>query len=147
MSETMIDLWVPGEPSPGGSKRPFRNKHTGKIALVDAGGERTKNWRESVKVAAMQDGRYLEGPIWLRVIFKMPRPKCHYRTGKHAGELKPSAPKHHTKAPDATKLLRSTEDALTGVVWRDDAQVVEQEVSKQWTTGQPGARITIMEVK
>lgn len=145
-TQRTLDFWVPGIPAPGGSKRGFPHAKTGKVVMVDMGGERTKNWRESVKVAAMQSGQYLEGPLALRVVFNMPRPKCHYRTGRYAGELKPNAPTHHTKSPDATKLLRSTEDALTGVVWGDDAQIVEQEVSKQWATGQPGARITIMEL-
>jgi Holliday junction resolvase RusA-like endonuclease len=38
-------------------------------------------------------------------------------------------PAHLTK-PDASKLIRAVEDALTHVVYRDDAQVVELVVGK-----------------
>lgn len=34
--------------------------------------------------------------------------------------------------PDSTKLVRAVEDALTGVLWGDDAQVVDQHVFKRY---------------
>lgn len=76
----------------------------------------------------------ITGPVTLRVTFVRPRPAGHYgRTG-----LRPSAPAHPTVRPDLTKMLRALEDALTGVVWRDDAQVVHLDVVKaygdRWTT-------------
>ncbi len=37
--------------------------------------------------------------------------------------------------PDATKLVRALEDALTRIVWKDDAQVVTQVVHKRF--GEP----------
>lgn len=32
--------------------------------------------------------------------------------------------------PDVLKLARGVEDALTGIVWRDDAQIVNESLSK-----------------
>ncbi|MBA7632259.1 hypothetical protein ES703_39802 [subsurface metagenome] len=72
----------------------------------------------------------LLGPISLKLTFFMGRPKGHFRTGKHAGELRPSAPEHPTSKPDLTKLTRAVEDALTGIIWKDDAQVVKQDTIK-----------------
>ena len=56
--------------------------------------------------------------------------KGHYGTGRNADQVKASAPPHPTTKPDATKLVRAVEDALTGVIWRDDSQVVRQWASK-----------------
>jgi Holliday junction resolvase RusA-like endonuclease len=39
---------------------------------------------------------------------------------------------HPTVKPDLTKLLRAVEDALTGVVWRDDSQIIHQVVNKEY---------------
>jgi Holliday junction resolvase RusA-like endonuclease len=46
--------------------------------------------------------------------------------------LKRSAPTLHTQKPDTTKLIRCTEDALQGVCWHDDCQVVSQQATKVW---------------
>ena len=36
--------------------------------------------------------------------------------------------------PDLSKLIRSTEDAMTGIVYADDAQIVEMTVKKHYGT-------------
>ncbi len=140
-----ITFFVPGTPRPGGSKRAFRTK-TGQIVVTEAG-KYTKTWRQDVRLAAGQafQGSPLEVPLYVAVVFLMPRPKSHYRTGRHAGELKPNAPLWHTSKPDRTKLLRSTEDALTGLVWVDDTQVVTGPVEKRYPVEgeQPGASVAI----
>ena len=127
-SEYHVKFFVPGIPAPGGSKTIFFNKMTGKPIVAPAC-KRTKDWSSHVRFAALEavEGRPpYNGPVRLGIDFVMPRPKSHFRTGKHAGELKPDAPQWHTKAPDTTKLIRSTEDALKGICWRDDSQVCWQ---------------------
>ena len=59
--------------------------------------------------------------------------------------MKGSAPFYHTTKPDALKLARSTEDALTGIVWADDAQTAVLEISKRYAdAGEPcGCQIVI----
>jgi Holliday junction resolvase RusA-like endonuclease len=47
--------------------------------------------------------------------------------------------------PDATKLLRGLEDALTGVVWHDDAQIVSQHVEKRYALGPECVVVTVCE--
>ena len=56
--------------------------------------------------------------------FFMPRTKGDFGTGRNAGTLKASAPKHHIKKPDYDKLVRGILDPLTGVLYGDDGQVV-----------------------
>lgn len=140
----VIEFFVPGIPRPGGSKRAFVNKKTGKAILTEDG-RHTKTWRADVKAAAERayDGPLLAGPIRFDVRFLMPRPKYHYRTGRHAGDLKPSAPIWPITKPDRTKMLRSTEDALKGLIWRDDAQVVTGLPEKAYANHRPGAEIHI----
>ena len=147
----MISFFVPGVPAPGGSKRAFPHKNTGRIIVIDAC-KRNKEWRETVALYARQEykGEPIDGPLFLRVTFFMPRPKYHYGKGRNADRLKGSAPKRwHTVKPDATKLLRSTEDALTdALIWHDDAQVVQQEVWKVYAErGREGAQIEIRRVR
>jgi Holliday junction resolvase RusA-like endonuclease len=47
--------------------------------------------------------------------------------------------------PDTDKLIRSVLDALTGIVWTDDSQVVEILARKQFGI-QPGVDIIIEEI-
>jgi Holliday junction resolvase RusA-like endonuclease len=72
----------------------------------------------------------LEGPIKVNCDFIFPRPKSHYRTGKYAGQLKPNAPTWHCCKPDRDNLDKFVLDALQGVFFRDDAQVVTGEIRK-----------------
>lgn len=134
---TPISFFVAGLPAPGGSKRGFIiRRKTGKlgVAMADMGGERNVNWKQAVATCAAKAmaGRAMFSPgepLSLRVEFHMPRPKSHF---KKNGELKPNAPFRHTNQPDATKLLRSTEDAMKGIVWADDSAVSNQIVDKAY---------------
>lgn len=122
----IVSFTALGTPRPGGSKSAFYIKALGRAIITDAS-KKVRPWMALVSDAAMQayDGEIIAGvPLVLSTTFLMPRPKSHYRTGKHAGELKPNAPLWHIGKPDLTKLLRALEDALTGIVWHDDSQVV-----------------------
>jgi Holliday junction resolvase RusA-like endonuclease len=151
----MIAIRAYGIPRPGGSKRSFvpglrqgmsfdPRKHR-PIIVDDC--KKNKEWRQDVKDAAdkVKPEQPLHGPLLVVCVFYMPRIKAHYRTGKNAGLLRPDAPLLHTTKPDATKLWRSTEDALTGIIWRDDAQIAHQVIVKRYTSEQPGAEIKIIE--
>ncbi len=75
-------------------------------------------------------GEIITGPLKLELSFRLPRPKSHYRTGKHSDELRPDSPTFHTSKPDTTKLIRGVEDACTGLIWKDDAQIAIQHAVK-----------------
>jgi len=102
--------------------------------MVDASGENGRMWRQDVAKAALEamreqaEGQLLDGPLELVLTFHMPRPKSHYRSGGRI--LKETSPKWHVHKPDATKLIRAVEDAMTGIVWHDDSQVAVQHVVK-----------------
>lgn len=102
-----------------------------------------KPWRYLVSQAAIATGAaMLRGPVSLSVVFLFNRPRGHYG----AKGLKPSAPRHHSVKPDGSKLLRSTEDALSGVLFEDDARIVSSAVMKRYCTGdeRPGAIVTLI---
>ncbi len=151
----LCDITVMGKPQPGGSKRAFvpRNKEGnpipngrgGVIANVIDANPNAKEWQREVK----HEARKIMGAIpptdvalFAKVSFFVLRPKGHFGTGKNANVLKSSAPSFPVTKPDATKLWRCVEDALTGIVWRDDAQIVQQQVSKSYGP-QAGVRVEI----
>lgn len=134
-----VSFFCSGIPSPGGSKRVFPLRKsgllTGKFVVTDAGGEKTKLWRQSVAGAAflaMQKAELAPFTLPLRVsfIFWMPRPANHHKGSDRAKELKPDAPHWHFKAPDLLKLSRSTEDAMSGIVYTDDKLIAQSSLEK-----------------
>ena len=138
-----ISFFVPGIPKTAGSKRGipiYRGKKgqkvfTGHVAVVESC-EKSKDWRGDVIKFATEalkgTGAPIKGPVLLDVHFCFTRPKSHYGKGRNKDKLFPSAPNDHTKRPDITKLLRAVEDALTGIAWRDDAQIIKQVATKDY---------------
>jgi Holliday junction resolvase RusA-like endonuclease len=131
-----LRFFVYGIPKPGGSKRAFafmrkKGPKAGRlgVAVMDDAGEGNKNWRASIAHTAgpLVKGIFT-GPISLTVVFYMPRPKSH--SGKKG--LLPSAPRHPANKPDLLKLARCLEDALTGIAWNDDSQIVSEVLDKTY---------------
>jgi len=145
-----VCFFTPGIPVPGGSKRAFAIKkggvYTGRTVVFDDAGQRNKDWRSAVALSgheAMAGREPFRGPLRVNFFFTMPRPKAHYRSGKYAHILKPDHPTYHTKKPDRTKITRSTEDALTAIVWADDTQIVAGATTKEFGP-HPGVRIEVI---
>lgn len=146
---TPITFRVYGDAKPAGSKTPCKPimGKSGKMftPLRDSSGAKGKAWRQDVAKAAteaMKGRTIINGPVRVWATFFRPRPRGHFNT---KGELKPSSPKYPLSAPDATKMLRGVEDSMKGIVWRDDAQVVEQFVYKRFATAEqtPGVVVTV----
>lgn len=119
---------VYGNPAPQGSKK-FAGMRGGHGVLVESS-KKVKPWRMDVKAAAQEAierrldelNHHIRGwqpydiPLSVLMVFTLPKPA--------------SAPKTRTifpmRMPDCSKLVRSTEDALTDAgVWVDDARIVE----------------------
>jgi Holliday junction resolvase RusA-like endonuclease len=133
---------VIGLPQPGGSKRAFPNRKTGGVIVTDANAK-AKPWKAAIAASAPAVEALLTGPLAVTCVFYFPRPKGHFGSGKNAGRLKPSAPAHYAQIPDVGKCVRPVFDALEGVLFRNDAQVVEERAYKRWTTGAARADIII----
>jgi Holliday junction resolvase RusA-like endonuclease len=126
MSEHII-FTVLGKPEPQGSMKAFVIK--GKARLTSAN-TKMKSWRQEVGWAALdawRDGEPFAAkhvPVKVDYLFVINPP--------------PSKPKRRLAPavkPDIDKLIRACTDALTGILYVDDGQVVECHARKIY--GQP----------
>ena len=140
-----IQFTVYGLPVPQGSKKVI-GKNV--IEMADA---RLRSWRQDVAATAREAMKgaspYVE-PVDVRLMFWLPRPQAHYGTGRNAGKLKASAPIVPAVSPDLDKLTRAVLDALTGIVFRDDKQVVGMTLSKLYAQDSfhPGLMGSVLEL-
>ena len=74
-------------------------------------------------------------PVVVTIGFYFARPRGHYGTGRNASTVRAAAPARMTTMPDVDKLARCALDALTGIVFRDDAQIVDLHAVKRY--GEP----------
>jgi crossover junction endodeoxyribonuclease RusA len=118
MTAPVFVVAVLGQPAPQGSKQGFVNKHTGRVTLVESS-KAVKPWREAVRseaVAARAGAQPLDCPVVVDMVFTLAKPTSLPKTRR-------SWP---MRKPDLSKLIRSTEDALTDAgVLADDARIVE----------------------
>lgn len=113
----MIRFEVGGVPQVQGNHRVNRSGYT-----YDTN-RNLAPWREQIAwAAAAARCPLLLGPVRLEVVFWLPVPK--------------SAPKRRRlepiKRPDCSKMLRAVEDALTGVAYKDDSQIVMVTAAKRY---------------
>lgn len=136
----MTSIQVRGIPAPQGSKR-----HVGGGRMVESS-KAVGPWREAVRAECQRAGvQPLDGPVLVRISFRLPRPKGHYGTGRNAARVRPAAPAWPAGKPDLDKLERAVLDGLTaGGAWLDDAQVVQIASGKRYAdeSAPPGAYIT-----
>ena len=127
-----VQLTVPGEPIPQGSTRSLVSASTGKVVTM-AANRRTAGWRADVATLAAQArpaGWDQRAPMYVWCRFAFDRPGGHFGTRG----LRPSAPLLKTTRPDLDKLGRAVLDALTAVLWADDAQVVSLDLAKGFSS-------------
>lgn len=138
----MIRCFVEGDPRPAGSKRAFPDRSGRRKHVVVDACKGSRRWKHIVaSTVILHHGRpLLDGPLELRLVFGMKRPRSHFRSN---GELRDNAPEYPIGRPDVLKLSRSVEDALTGVLWHDDSQIVIEHLEKTYDDP-PGV---IIEVK
>lgn len=144
-----LRIVVRGLPAPQGSKTSY-----GHGRMVESS-KNVRPWRADVRDAAermilcacpddcgaLRPGYPLDGPLLAEMVFTFTRPRSHYRTGRNAHLLKDTAPARPQGTPDLSKLIRSTEDAITSAgAWKDDARVVEyRRTAKVWAGEDPDA--------
>jgi Holliday junction resolvase RusA-like endonuclease len=137
-----VQFSVPGRPLPSGSKTAIPIMADGRYAgtrVVESGNRSAKAaWRADIREAASRamDGRpVLEGPLRMTATFYLRRPAGQYGSGRNRHTVRAGAPTHPIVAPDVLKLSRGLEDALQGVVYPNDAQIVSEHIAKRY--GEP----------
>jgi Holliday junction resolvase RusA-like endonuclease len=96
--------------------------------------DKTRNYESLIKEAAIEamgTSEPLETPVTLYLYIRAPIPKSLPKKRIEAclnGLEKP------IKKPDASNVLKSVEDAMNGVVYKDDSQIVNIHVSKVYSS-------------
>lgn len=123
-----MDEWycaIAGRPvSKGNHRKIVINRCTGKPFLIGSPAARKaeKAFRDYVRDCAPREP--FNGPIVvdLEFVFKIPKAR--------AKQLRPGDPKE--ERPDRGNLAKLAEDALEGLVYVDDAQIVDGFIRKVW---------------
>jgi Holliday junction resolvase RusA-like endonuclease len=113
-------------------------------AFITNDNPNAKAWQETVMDAAIEArrrgpllaGELMAGAVVVDLAFRLERPQ----------KIRSSVVSHTTR-PDVDKLARCILDGLTGVVYKDDGQVVAMRLTKQYAPigERPGVTITITE--
>ncbi len=136
-----IDFTVAGVPQPQGSAKAFIPKGWNR-AVITSDNKKLRPWRQDVSMMAQEAMKKAPGvPNW-HVTDKAVEVACYFyfQKPKSAGR---KVTRKITK-PDIDKLLRGVLDALTGIVFRDDAQVVGVQCYKLFDEA-PSCRIIVQE--
>lgn len=123
------EFTILGNPRPQGRPRFFvRGRHVG---VYDPKESREYKQNLVAQIVA-QNPRYIpEGAICLECEFIFARPK--------------SLPKKivdHTKKPDIDNCIKALKDALNGIVWKDDSQIISVYARKDYGDV-PGIKIKV----
>jgi Holliday junction resolvase RusA-like endonuclease len=116
--------------NPVAQGRPKFVRRGNHVGAYDPG--KSKSWKETVKWQVLeQKPEKLQGALIMAMVFHLPRPK--------------SLPKkviEHTKKPDLDNLVKAVKDALKGICYHDDSQIVSLRAEKVYSEI-TGVEITI----
>jgi Holliday junction resolvase RusA-like endonuclease len=124
--ELPISFSIPGDPVGKARARVFRNKHTGRVHAVTP--EKTMTYESRVRSAAIEAMRGsppLDGPVSLQVFASWTLPRSKWK------KKSPVGPSLRTGKPDWDNVGKIVSDALNGIAYLDDSQVVTATVSKK----------------
>lgn len=142
-----FEIFVEGEPVPEGSMKafPYLRKNGGMGVSMVHQNPTLQSWRDSISKAFLDKygeppdggwiGRHI--PVSVDVGFYMSRPK----TSKLD---RPSS-----KKSDIDKLCRAVNDAMSGIVYYDDCQIVSLQAEKFFADSivNPGVHILVKEIQ
>ena len=124
--------------------RPRATIAGGRILVYDPPASR--EYKRKVRLAALahKPEQLLTGPLVLEVKVFCPIPKSFNRKKRElalSGQLRP------TSRPDLKNYIAGIEDALEGVIYRNDSQIVSYANTGKWYGDPPRCEIKIYEIK
>lgn len=132
----IIQITIPGEPVAQGRAR--YTTRSGFVRTYDP--KKSADYKSYVRAIANQvDTRPLEGPLVMKVLIYRQIPKSWTKKKQAAalaGTVKPSI------KPDCSNYLKGIEDALNGIAYIDDSQLVLVYVRKEYAV-EPRVEISI----
>jgi Holliday junction resolvase RusA-like endonuclease len=144
-----LRFFAAGKPEPQGSSKGFvvTDKRTGRPrAIITSDNAKLRPWRASVQYGAQLAleeaglfGQLVETSVFVDARFTLPTPKW------AEAKLRKGTAVACVTRPDLDKLARALLDALTGLVFADDSQVVGLHVRKAYAQpgAQPGVQVVI----
>lgn len=97
-----------------------------------------------VAIGSVTSPPFVEVALVVELTFRLDRPVGHW--AKKGDGLIKKAPAYPRRKPDLDKLTRQVLDALSGILFDDDARVVRLIVEKEFATpGHAGVRIRVSE--
>ena len=126
-------FWLSGHPRPKGSWTPVVTKSGIKFRPAS---NKTTIWCKSIEgqLQALWKPEPLLGPVDVKLEFKLPRLKT----------VKRWAPSSRYEG-DLDKLIRGVLDAMTGIVFADDSQVVGLVATKRYADTEPGVWVHVLD--
>lgn len=136
----MIKFTVYGEPVAQG--RPRASTVNGHVRMYDP--KKSRDYKHYVRLAASQHKpkELLTGPLKMKVKVFRPTLKSFSKKKKKQAEEGTLRP---TTKPDVDNYVKAIKDALNSVIWKDDSQVVDLQVSKFYSEN-PRIEVEIDEV-
>lgn len=130
--------FIPMEPKPKGRPRFSKASGVAYTPKETRSAEAELRWHIEKELRTnhqgLKDGEVLfEGALTAILQFKCSRPASVRRL-------------FHTVKPDLDNLVKLVFDALNKRVFRDDSQITEMRVSKEYTFGRPSVNIQICEI-
>lgn len=139
----MFSTFVPGTPTPQGSKRAFVVR--GRAVVAESAGQKLKTWRATIgqtidqQLDTVRDisTEPVTDPVHIKLEFYIAAPK-----------QAPPSHRWHRKRPDLDKLIRAVLDELSGRLIVDDSQVASIIATKELErNGRTGVRINLTRLK
>lgn len=139
MGQTIIR--VIGVPVPKGSTRSFKAANSDRIVTKNANSQALGPWMSAIAAEVEKVVTCTTGPLMIGMTFNLPRPKS----------MRGNTDPPHVVKPDVDKLERAVLDALTGIAYRDDSQVVgissRKRYASEFTGEAPGVTLVITDVE
>lgn len=130
MTNNNITIPVQGQPQAQARHKTFRRGS--KLIQVDPSAEDKKAFAQVVLLQLDKEwSSPLKSAIDVTLYFQMRRPQNHYRTNGEVKEWAGLMP--CTKKPDVDNLIKFVFDALNGILWADDSQIIRVTASKSYS--------------
>lgn len=135
-----IEFTVENKPQGKARARTFYNPRMGKMQSITP--QQTKNYEDLIRWSYMAAGGQYFGEKLIKVeiqaFYQIPaRFNKKMRAAAIADEIRP------TTKPDVDNCAKAVLDALNGVCYLDDRQVIDLHISKHYTAESPYTKITI----
>lgn len=138
----VVNFMVEGKPQGKARARTVRNKYTGKVHSFTP--EKTQCYEDLVRWCYREAGGILfTGPVEVKVSARIKIPTSFTKKEKNAAIL---GTKYPEKKPDCDNILKVIMDALNGIAYTDDKQVVSVSCDKRYVINESHVFVTIYDL-